>query len=293
MGAGEAPLFPNYEFLMAPEGHVAATKLWHECNYLQANEGNIDLSHLSFLHYNRMNRGIGGTAGGPALPAEEKISGRGAASEAEVADAELTKFGVRSYKIRRDLGDDKYQLYVTDFVLPNLTAFPGISRGRGGYMVNWHVPIDDTNHWKYTFIFSRENPIDREWFARGSGNRSGDYRPLRNKANRYQQDRESMKTESYTGIGVDFVIQDLCATEGQGPVQDRTAEHLGSMDKAVLAARKVTIKAIRDLMEGREPPNVIRDRQWNRFYIVAFNGVVPVSKNWRDHAKDLENEVRS
>src|SRR5678809_775854 len=51
LGPGEPPLFPKYEFLSVPPDHVVTTKLLHECNYLQANEGNIDLSHLTFLHY--------------------------------------------------------------------------------------------------------------------------------------------------------------------------------------------------------------------------------------------------
>ena len=34
-------------------GHVVANKIYSECNYLQGNEGNIDLLHTSFLHYIR------------------------------------------------------------------------------------------------------------------------------------------------------------------------------------------------------------------------------------------------
>jgi phenylpropionate dioxygenase-like ring-hydroxylating dioxygenase large terminal subunit len=50
MGPGEAPLLPNYEFLNVPSGHCLVYKIFHECNYVQANEGNIDPVHLSFLH---------------------------------------------------------------------------------------------------------------------------------------------------------------------------------------------------------------------------------------------------
>jgi phenylpropionate dioxygenase-like ring-hydroxylating dioxygenase large terminal subunit len=32
MGPGEPPLFPNYEFLTAPQGHTYAIKLFHEAN---------------------------------------------------------------------------------------------------------------------------------------------------------------------------------------------------------------------------------------------------------------------
>ncbi len=294
LGPGEAPLFPKYEFLNVPDEQVYATKLLHECNYLQANEGNIDLSHLSFLHYNYMNKGIGGGAkrSAPETPSEP-ISGRGAVPTVETADAELTGFGVRSYKIRRDVAPDQYQLYLTEFVLPNFTAFPGILRGVGGYMVNWHVPIDDTHHWKYTFIFNRERQVERDWRERASGLRTPDYRPVRNKRNRYLQDRKSMQRESYSGIGFDFVAQDLWVTEGQGPIRDRSSEHLVSMDKAVLAARKLLLTAVYNLMEGREPPNVVRDPSQNGFRIVAFNGVLSNAKNWREHGKDLEAEVKA
>src|SRR5580704_5546966 len=33
-----------------PRAHVYVSKRWQECNYLQAMEGGIDSSHVSFLH---------------------------------------------------------------------------------------------------------------------------------------------------------------------------------------------------------------------------------------------------
>src|SRR3989449_3869116 len=53
LGPGDAAEFPNYEFLIRPVEHVKVMKYLHECNYLQANEGNYDLTHLNFLHYLR------------------------------------------------------------------------------------------------------------------------------------------------------------------------------------------------------------------------------------------------
>jgi phthalate 4,5-dioxygenase len=294
LGPDQAPLFPAYEFLHVPNDHVVATKLLHQCNYLQANEGNIDLSHLTFLHYTARNRGIGGgqqnVGGHPDLPAQELIDGRGAAPEVEIADAHLTPYGLRSYKVRRDFGPEQYQLYLTEFVLPNFTAFPGVSRGVGGYGVNWHVPIDDTNHWKYTFTFYRDHAIDESW-GHNPMARTVDYRPVRNKQNRYLQDRESMKTDCYTGIGLDFVIHDLFATESQGPIQDRSQEHLGAMDRAIVIERQILMKAILDLQEGQEPANVVRSPDRNVFRIIANNGVYPESKPWKVVASDLEAEV--
>lgn len=305
LGPGDPPLFPNYEFLSALENHVFVTKRFHECNYMQANEGNIDLSHLSFLHYNSLNRGVGagiGAAiterdtGGVAALADEILCPRGAAPEVDMADAELTAFGVRSFKIRRDMGPDRYHLYITDFVVPNFTAFPGGSRGKGGYMVNWHAPIDDTHHWKYTFMFTRQGAFDKERLRVSHSRRMTDYRSFQNRGNRYLQERMSMRIKSYIGIGYDHEIQDgglqdQFVTEGQGPIQNREEEHLVSMDRAIVAARKVLLNAITALQEGREVINVTRDSSANRFRIVAFKGVLPGSTNWRDYGKELEAEI--
>jgi hypothetical protein len=112
------------------------------------------------------------------------------------------------------------------------------------------------------------------------------YRPIRNKGNRYQQDRNSMSGESYSGIGYNFQVQDLCVTEGMGPVQDRTREHLTAMDRPVVMARKLLYGAIRDLQEGREPRNVIRDPKLNRFVINACNDLVPASTTWKDYMQE-------
>ncbi len=49
-----------------------------------------------------------------------------------------------------------------------------------------------------------------------------DYRPKRNKGNRYLQDRESMKTWSFSGMGRIFNVQDTAIVEGSGPIVDRT-----------------------------------------------------------------------
>jgi hypothetical protein len=119
-----------------------------------------------------------------------------------------------------------------------------------------------------------------------------DYRSVRNKANRYLQDRQSMKRESYTGIGYNFDAQDLCVIEGAGPIQDRTQEHLVSSDMSIVVARKVRIKAIRDLQEGREPKNVVRDPKLNQFRILSTRAVVDRAKDWKDFAKEMEAKVR-
>jgi hypothetical protein len=61
---------------------------------------------------------------------------------------------------------------------------------------------------------------------------------------------------------------------------------------SIVVARKVRIKAIRDLQEGREPKNVVRDPKQNQFRILSTRAVVAHSKDWKDFAKEMEAKVR-
>ena len=57
-----------------------------------------------------------------------------------------------------------------------------------------------------------------------------DYMPLRNTRNDYLIDRAQQKTESFTGI-IGVSEQDAAIQDSQGPIQDRTREHLGPTDR--------------------------------------------------------------
>lgn len=63
--------------------------------------------------------------------------------------------------------------------------------------------------------------------------------------------------------GIESGDQDRAATEGQGPITDRTLEHLGPSDVGVTMFRGMLRDAIRDVAEGRDPIGVIRDPQAN------------------------------
>ena len=287
-GGGEPPLLRNFEFLAASPDHVFVSKIYHECNYLQANEGNIDPVHLSFLHRNlqesdRDKQRV--VRGGNSSP--NSLFGR---DIAPTIDVELTEFGVRIYTTRR-MPDDKTYLRVSYFVMPNFSAFPG-QTGGDGYSINWHVPVDDTHHWKFVFVYSRSKPISREVALRDRSEMTDDYRLIRNKANRYMQDRDMMRDKSFSGIGFNFQAQDLCVTEGEGPVQDRTREHLVTSDKAIVAARKLILSGIRDVQDGGEAPSVRRDAESNRFPEMAvLSEVVPADVPIKEHTRQRVEEL--
>jgi len=120
------------------------------------------------------------------------------------------------------------------------------------------------------------------------------YRPKRSKANRYLQDRESMRTWSFSGMGRIFNTQDTAIVEGAGPIIDRSKETLGPSDRAIIAARRQLLRAIRDLEAGRQPPHVIRDPNNNRFPdLTVESEVLAAGVDWQAHWKERLATLRS
>jgi phenylpropionate dioxygenase-like ring-hydroxylating dioxygenase large terminal subunit len=281
MGPGAPPLVPAYEFLQADPDHVLATKILNECNYLQGNEGNIDPQHLSFLH-RQLEESDGSSERVPgAAVTSNTAQSRDVAPTIEV---EETDYGVRIYSVRKMDADQNY-VRISNFVMPNISTFPGVTGG-DGFQAHWHVPIDDTHHWKYVINLQRSRPLDKEWLRRMTAMSLGpDYRLRRNMSNRYGQDREEQRTRSFSGIGYnDFQAQDAFATETQGPVQDRTAEHLGTTDRAIILARQMLLRGVQDVQQGREPPHVCRDPAGSDLSrLVVKAEALPSSTDWRTY----------
>jgi hypothetical protein len=83
--------------------------------------------------------------------------------------------------------------------------------------------------------------------------------------NDYLIDRAKQRTQSYTGIDGGAIPQDQAVTESMGDIYDRTREHLGTTDKAIIRMRRMLIGAARDLANGAEPPVLDATRSYDSF----------------------------
>jgi phthalate 4,5-dioxygenase len=232
---------PKRKFLWMdlPEDHIVITKVWVEGNYLQGIEGGIDSSHVSFLHQ-AFKQGQWGISAGPL---REVGNPR--------LEVEQTAYGFRYAALRR-ASESEQNIRITPFMLPFHTYVPS---PRNGNQL-WHawVPRDDGSNWMYDVRFKIDEPFDmkaeRERLQ-GIG-LDKDFRPARNLGNKHLQSREAMKTSNFSGIeGVKN--QDYAIVETMGPIVDRTKEHLGASDRAVSAARRILLTAVRAFQEGQEP----------------------------------------
>jgi hypothetical protein len=83
----------------------------------------------------------------------------------------------------------------------------------------------------------------------------GTWRRVRNKDNDYLIDRQMQRSMNYTGLPGNRA-QDQAVTESMGPIMDRTREHLGAADTAIIVMRRMLMRMARRLAEGVEPEMV-------------------------------------
>ncbi|MEX0801711.1 MAG: Rieske 2Fe-2S domain-containing protein [Candidatus Binatia bacterium] len=271
------PLFPNYEWIQAPLQNTYVTKCLLESNYLQGLEGECDSSHLSFLHRTFINE-----RNQPPLYKSDT---------APFYETEETDFGVRLIATRNT--ENQHYLRFSAFIMPVYGCVPA---GRPtneieGYEIHSYVPADDTHCWRYDIGFRRDRAV-REDEVHRRKQINPDYTRVRNARNHYLQDRRMQKTANFTGIE-DFLNHDACATESMGAIFDRSKEHLGVSDKAVIAVRKFLLNSARQVQNGREPPHVVRDARYNWFpHIDCFAHILPRNVPWREHFDHLTPSAR-
>jgi len=268
------PPEPHFEWTQADDAHRTVTKVVEECNWLQALEGGIDTSHAPIMH--RTLRPDSTHAGiSPASP-----FARGAAPVLEV---EYTDYGYRYFGVRA-LDEDKTYIRGYHFVMPFTQLRPP---GTGRDEVHGHhwVPIDDEHVMVYNWYYSfGEDPIpDEERSQSDTGNAFGSdidiasgFRAVRNRENDWLIDRQIQKTETFTGIhGIN--TQDRAVQETMGPIVDRTLEHLGAADRAIIATRKLLEAAVRAVGDGGDPLGAS-----DAYYeLRAVDDVLPAVDDWR------------
>lgn len=276
MGDAEnVPSEPAWEFATVPPEQTFTSKRWQESNWLQAMEGGIDSSHVSFLH-------SGGLKTDPLF--------RGAKGNQynlsdtkpifEVTDAD----GGLYIGARRNAEEGRFYWRITPWVMPSFTMVPP----RGDHPMHGHfwVPIDDENCWAWSFDYHPTRALskeERQAMKDGHGVHNqyvpGTFRPLQNKDNDYLMDRAAQKRgDTYSGIK-GIAMQDASLQESMGPIVDRTKENLVSTDNGIIMARHRLRKAVTALRDhGTEPPGRAADHQLVRSVAVVLDPDQPYAE---------------
>jgi phthalate 4,5-dioxygenase oxygenase subunit len=257
MGRRETmPPPPDYEFVRAPATHRSMSKHVQDCNYLQALEGGLDSSHATILH----NADI---ADLQWLNDFERTVPR---IQVHTTDYGYMYAGVRNVNGKQWVRAYQYVMPTTQFrgrvegLLGGNVAYIGANRVP---TINGHVwtPVDDNTTACYNFIYSYSpdqplpaaDVLDQEFKdGRGPDDQLPDYRLKRNLSNDYMIDRDKQKRFTFTGIeGVN--TQDAALQEGMGAIVDRSREHLGTSDRAIIMMRQLMLQAVQAAENGEAP----------------------------------------
>jgi hypothetical protein len=304
------PPLPDIEPNMITDRPTVVQKALRECNYMQGLEGDIDTSHLAYLHLGAVD---------PAKATPKSFDYYTVADKAPRYDVLDTEFGT-SYGAYRPAEPDTYYWRVAHFLFPFYTMIPTGVLGMQILVRAW-VPIDDDHmmFWSFNVPSTRQGGLGQgaRTAAAGSGGaieaaaRSrdgnaqepqqaaqrlgfeylpatsgwlGKFRLTQNRDNDYLIDREAQKSDSYTGIA-GIHTQDQAITESMGTIYARTAEHLGTSDAMVIRTRRRLINAAKaHAKDGTLPPGVDDPT----IYRYRSGGVIlPRSTDWQEATKDL------
>lgn len=274
------PAPPDYELVRVPETHRFTTKTYEDCNYLQALEGGLDSSHATIMHNSR----IGDLSF--LRDYERTVPG---------INVTVTDYGYNYSGVR--LRGDQQWVRLYHYVMP-VTQIRGhivTSEHKENPLIKGHfwVPIDDTHTCTYNWMYSAERtiPLTPEFAeiaetGSGRGTKWSDpnapYRLIQKLENDYLIDRQVQKTKSFTGIsGVN--TQDVAIQEGMGPLVDRSLEHLGTTDRAIIVMRQLLLEAIKTVESGGTPRGV--DATSYR-HVRALDHLIPKELDWNEALRE-------
>ena len=274
--ADRRPPLPRFDWTEAPASHRHVSKVIQESNWMQGLEGGIDTSHVPILH-----RVLTADSSRPGFkPGDPFVRGKAPTLELDVTD-----YGYR-YAGLRPLEGGEMHVRAYHFIMPFHQIRPArTGAGRRGYTGAaghiW-VPMDDETTMVYNWEHSTTEPLTEEdRLERRLGNGPLDvdqktFRSRRNRDNDYLLDRQVQRTETFTGIdGVN--AQDRAVQESMGAIVDRSREHLGPADRAVIQARRLLLQATRTVEAGGVPPGV----EATYYTLRPAEAVVPAGADWR------------
>ena len=301
MGSRQVPpALPEAGWALVPPEQRQSLRYARACNWLQALEGDIDSSHVNYLHRSFTQQPGAGFSAVFARTDQDRhnldlLRGHGT-PKLQVLDTDI---GVTYGAMRPADGNNEFWR-ITQFLMPFYTSIPG-GAAMGSAKI-W-VPLDDEHtliwepSWSLTgtalpeadrggrtgrvpesgFLPETTQPLSRWVFAD-----NGD--------NDYGIDRQRQKTVNYTGMDESNPLQDGAIQETMGGILDRTIEHLGSADAMIIRVRRRLLEAVRSHAEGSVPPGVDQPDAYRRRGVQL---TLAPGSNWYELTEHLVRQVKA
>ncbi len=206
------------------------------CNWLQHYENLVDPFHVVILHSS-----FSGTQFVPQMAIMPEVQW------------ETTELGVRTISIRK-LPDGKILRRISEAGLPTLRVIPSPRLGRFGRVesLGWVLPIDDESFRIYVV---------------GRVKEQGELSRMRTRMNgKLWEEMSEQEHQLYPN--------DVEAMVSQGTIARHSEEHLAMSDRGIVMLRRLLLKQLDALKEGRDPACVSFDSEAAPVRFTAGNFLV-------------------
>jgi 5,5'-dehydrodivanillate O-demethylase len=227
LGPEPAPLLPRWDALVREDldAVVAVTEL--PCNWLQTMDNAADPIHFEHLHAVFGNYTLKKLGKEPAMFPARHIK----------IEFDIFKYGIMKRRLLEGESEDSDDWKIGHpLIFPNLLAVGETYRP----MLQYRTPVDDTTTIQFAYrTLQREPGAPRKPLAVHRG---------------------SLFNAEGKVIADNVPAQDMLAWVAQGPISERTREHLGVSDRGVILYHKMLMDEMDRVERGEgDPMGVIRD----------------------------------
>jgi 5,5'-dehydrodivanillate O-demethylase oxygenase subunit len=230
LGPAPVPLVPRWDILVRDDLDKIIEIHKLPCSWLQCMENAADPVHFEFLHAAFGNYQLKKQGRPPAMTAARHVK----------IEFDRFDYGIMKRRLLEGESPD-----VDDWTTGHPLLFPNILAvgSASAPTLQFRVPVDDT----HTIQFAYRTTLRKAGAAP---------RPMAVKHSNLFNDEGKIVADN-------IPAQDMTGWVGQGPISDRTQEHLASSDKGVVLYRKMLVEQMERVERGEEPMAVIRDPKEN------------------------------
>jgi 5,5'-dehydrodivanillate O-demethylase oxygenase subunit len=229
-GPQPAPLLPRWDLLVRNDLDVAVEIHALPCNWLQCMDNAADPVHFEFLH---------AAFGNYTLKKLGRPAGMTQARHLKI-EFDLFRYGIMKRRLLEGAPEDSDEWRVGHpLIFPNLLAVGN----EGTSTLQYRIPVDDTRTLQIAYRTTKREP-------------GAEPKPITVKYSSLFDDDGKLIADT-------IPKQDMIGWVGQGPVSDRTREHLTASDKGVILYHKLLAENMERVERGEDPLGTIRDRAEN------------------------------
>ena len=229
-GPAPAPLLPRWDVLLRDDLDRVVEIHELACNWVQCMDNAADPVHFEFLHAGFGNYQLKKLGRPPAMNPARHV---------KIA-FDVFKYGI----IKRRLLDGEPETS-DEWTTGHPLLFPNILAvgGHDAPMLQYRVPIDDTHTIQFGYRTSARKP-------------GAEPRPIAVKHSQLFNGEGKIVADTVPS-------QDMTAWIGQGPISDRTREHLATSDRGVALYHRMLTEQADRVERGEEPMALVRDTAEN------------------------------